>query len=256
MSSSLSVPVSILMYHQVGRFNRPDKHRGIYCDVGRFRQQMAYLARFCQVISLADANEALFFNKPITGKRAVVLTFDDGCRNFAEYAWPIMKEHRFPVTMFLVADLIGKTTSWITDIPESDHAPLMDLATLRALKKEGVSFGSHTLNHVKLSECSFETARTEIFDSKKKLEDLLGDAVPDFCYPFGKYNQQAKDLVIKAGYKTALTCVRAEANYAPDPCELPRKAISYGDNMIGFWWKLYMKRKPKEAWVGQGSAQK
>lgn len=239
----LTPPISILMYHQVGRFNNPRKHRAVYCDVGRFERQMAWLHwRGYNVISLAQAYAGLYEGLPIPEK-AVVLTFDDGCDNFREYAWPILKKYRYPVSMFLVAGMLGGTTQWMDDVPE--EAPLMDIATIRELFKEGVSFGAHSVNHVRLSECPPQVAREEIFGSKARLEDVLGESIPDFCYPYGYYNQQVADMVEEAGYKTGLTCIRAAANYARSPFELPRKAISYGDTLPGYLWKIHMKNVPK-----------
>jgi len=37
--------ISILMYHQVGRFAPMRKHRANYCDAARFAAQMALLHR-------------------------------------------------------------------------------------------------------------------------------------------------------------------------------------------------------------------
>ncbi|MEI8312731.1 MAG: hypothetical protein WCH98_18425, partial [Verrucomicrobiota bacterium] len=75
--AGLNAPrVSVLMYHQVGRFAAPKTHRACYCDAGRFRAQMAFLKHAgYHVISLADACAALFGTHPLPG-RAVVLSFD------------------------------------------------------------------------------------------------------------------------------------------------------------------------------------
>lgn len=194
------------------------------------------------VISLADAHRCLFQGAPIP-KKAVVLTFDDGCENFREHAWPVIRRHGFPASVFLVAGLLGKTSEpWMPDMPP---APLMDAAAICELRDEGVHFGSHTLSHARLSKCAPAEMRREIFDSKSRLEDLLGQPVPDFCYPYGDYDERARDLAGEAGYRTGLTCIRASANHAANPLEIPRKAVSHGDTAIGLWWKLHMKNRPK-----------
>ena len=46
---------------------------------------------------------------------------------------------------------------------------------------------------------------------------------------------------------TAVTCQRASATTEFDLLALPRKAISHGDNLAGYFWKLEMKRRPKQA---------
>lgn len=237
-------PVSILMYHQVGRFASPKAHRAGYCHVRRFAAQMWYLHAFgYSVISLEQAYRGLFGQEPLP-PRPVVLTFDDGYDNFREYAWPILRRYGFPATVFLIAGHLGKPAYWLDDGGHS--APLMTAQTVRALRREGVSFGSHSVNHLRLSQLDAAAIRREVFDSKAMLEDVLGEAVPDFCYPYGDYDLRVRDAVIEAGYRLGLTCIRGAANTADNAFEIPRKAISYGDTLPGYFWKLHMKHARKD----------
>ena len=48
-----------------------------------------------------------------------------------------------------------------------------------------------------------------------------------------------------AGFESATTCVRSPATDADDPLTLPRKAISFGDNLIGYFWRLHVKNTSK-----------
>lgn len=238
-------PVSILMYHQVAPFpRRPKAHRAVYCDVGRFAWQMGWLKHAgYHVISLDEAWQGLFAGKPLP-PRAVVLTFDDGYENFAEHAWPILRKHGFPATVFLVSSLIGAKADWLDDMGE--RPALMSKDTIRRLHAEGVTFGSHAVTHVRLSQQTPDEQRRQIAGSKAGLEDLLGAAVRHFCYPYGDYDTHCRDLVAEAGYRTGLTCIRGAANTANNAYEIPRKAISHGDNLLGFWWKLHMKHERKD----------
>ena len=43
MTPPTTPPLSILMYHQVGVFARPDAHRALFCHIDRFRSQLRYL---------------------------------------------------------------------------------------------------------------------------------------------------------------------------------------------------------------------
>lgn len=234
------------MYHQVGRFETPRTHRAGYCDVGRFRAQMAYLRHFgYNVISLSQACRGLFHGAPLP-PRPVVLSFDDGYRNFYEHALPVLARHRFPAVVFMITGLIGKRAEWLA-ADGREASPMMDAGMLRDIQAEGIEVGSHTCNHVKLSQVAPETVRMEIGDSKAALEDLLGHAVPHFCYPYGEYDPAARDAVRDAGYRSALTCIRGAANEADNAFEIPRKGISYGDNLVGYFWKLHMKHKKKLA---------
>lgn len=236
--------ISVLMYHQVGPFAAPRSHRSCYCDVGRFRSQMAWLRRTGHhVVSLARARAALFADAPLPN-RSVVLSFDDGYDNFADHALPILEEFNYPSVLFAVSGLLGQPAKWLAD--DGVGASLMSAARLRSLRQSQVEIGSHTVSHQRLGRLPAEQAWREIADSKAELEDVLGEAVDFFAYPYGSYNPEVRDAVERAGYAAALTCSRGAANTAPNAFEIPRKAIAYGDDWVGFLWKLTVKHRLKE----------
>jgi len=55
--------------------------------------------------------------------------------------------------------------------------------------------------------------------------------------------------VERAGYRAAVTCSRGLANTAPNPFEIPRKAIAYGDSLVGFFWKVAVKNRRKDVYA-------
>ncbi len=77
----------------------------------------------------------------------------------------------------------------------------------------------------------------------------MGEPVRHLCYPFGSFDLGAVRAAAAAGYTSATTCLRGAATPEDHPLVLPRKAISYGDNLIGYWWKLAMKDSPKPVLV-------
>ena len=240
--------VSILMYHQVGPFSEPAAHRASYCHIRRFEAQMAYLHRFgYHVIGLSEAMAGLFEGRPLPGT-SVVLTFDDGYQNVFDYALPALARYGFPSTLFVVSDRAGATASWLEGPPSETR--LMDVPTLRTLSRLGVDVGSHSRTHPRLSRLDAAELADEVLNSKSALEDLLGQEVRYFCYPYGDYSPEVREVVRSADYSGALTCIRGAANTADNPFEVPRKAISYGDNLIGYFWKLHMKHARKGAGVG------
>lgn len=235
--------ISILMYHQVGPFERPDKHRASYCHVDRFRAQMRMLATVgVPVISLDDAAAMLRGDKAL--KRSVVLTFDDGCRNFREHALPILERHEFPATVYAIAGMAGGRADWLAAAGHA-AAPLMTWSELRDIQSRGVCIGSHSLNHVKLGDLTVDEQRRQMVESRKILQDELGHAVPHMCYPYGSHTLDTITIAAEAGYETGVTCQRGAATPHDDPMSLPRKAISYGDTFAGVWWKVFMKDAPK-----------
>jgi peptidoglycan/xylan/chitin deacetylase (PgdA/CDA1 family) len=236
--------IQILMYHQVGIFPAMDSHRATYCDYHRFRTQMRYLKLAgYTVLTMTEVLQCLKGSKPIP-PRAVALTFDDAYENFYEYAFPVLQMHGFPATVYAIASMLGKPASWLSADGHSTP-PLMDGARLRELEAAGIEIGSHAFTHIRLAGQSPEIALEEATRSKAVLEDVLGTRVDHFCYPYGSHNKQTVEAVAAAGYLTATTCERATVTREDDPLTLPRKAVAWGDSLVGVWWKMHMKNMPK-----------
>lgn len=236
--------IQILMYHQVGDFPAMASHRATYCDYRRFGRQMAYLKLFgYNVLSMTDVLQCVRGDKPIP-PRAVAITFDDAYENFYQYALPILQKHGFPATVYAIAGMLGQSADWLI---ADGHAapPLMTGPRLRELLSAGIEIGSHSYHHIRLGEQTPDVALNEALTSKSTLEDILGARVDHFCYPYGSHNLQTVEAVAEAGYLTATTCERAPATVDDDPLTLPRKAVAWGDTLIGVWWKMHMKNEPK-----------
>jgi len=67
--------------------------------------------------------------------------------------------------------------------------------------------GGHTMNHVPLPSLPENTAKAEIVDCKKWLEDLTGKPAIAICYPKGKFDRATAGLVKRAGFWGARTCL-------------------------------------------------
>src|SRR5258708_14786709 len=61
---------------------------------------MQHLARHYHVVGMPQLLNGIEYGAPLP-KRAVLITFDDAYADFAEIAWPILKQFRLPATMFL-----------------------------------------------------------------------------------------------------------------------------------------------------------
>jgi peptidoglycan/xylan/chitin deacetylase (PgdA/CDA1 family) len=115
-----------------------------------------------------------------------------------------MGRERFFAIQFLVAGYLGGVNEWDVrkgDVPES----LMDASQVRDWIAAGHEIGSHSMTHANLRHLSLDKAREEILGSKKVLEDLFGNPVRHFSFPFGSWNPALRDLVIEAGYTSAST---------------------------------------------------
>ena len=236
--------INILMYHQVGDFAPMKGHRSTYCHYKRFAAQMRWLARGGYRVLGMDEVAACVRGERSVPPRAVALTFDDGYENFYQYAYPELARHGFSAIVYLISDLIGKPASWFA-ADGRPTPPLMNAERIRELHRAGIDFGSHGATHVKLADQDQARLVDEVTRSKARLEELLGEPIRHLCYPYGSYDIRTLEATASAGYETATTCVRALTRPGDDLLALPRKAISYGDNLVGYWWKLAFKNRAK-----------
>ncbi|MFZ2799443.1 MAG: polysaccharide deacetylase family protein [Syntrophorhabdus sp.] len=80
------------------------------------------------------------------------------------------------------------------------------------MREEGISFGSHTHNHLILNSVPLLQARDEILTSQKMLSKKTGSTATMFCYPNGDFNHEIMRIVADAGYKIAVTTRRGFIN--------------------------------------------
>jgi len=77
--------------------------------------------------------------------------------------------------------------------------------------------GGHTMHHTVLSTIPREEAWSEISECKRWLEDLAGYRIASFCYPRGKFDRSTAELVRKAGFSGARTCLFNLNEFPRDP---------------------------------------
>lgn len=246
---SIAPGISILMYHQVGKFPPMRAHRANYCDHRRFAAQMGLIARLgWPVLDLDTALACLRGERPLP-RHALALTFDDGYEGFLEYALPVLQRYGFPATIYAISNWLGRRAEWFAKDPGRPIPRLLSGSQLRDLREAGIAIGSHTANHAKLAELDPHAQRRELSQSKAALEEILGAPVDHLGYPFGSFNLDTLRAAAESGYRSATTCLRGRAEPADHALALPRKAISFGDNLIGLAWKVLAKNRPKPALV-------
>ncbi len=71
-----------------------------------------------------------------------------------------------------------------------------------------LEFGSHSKNHLNLTNLSEDELKEEILESKNKLEDILGKEIKLFSVPSGRINDNVRDYILKTGYNYIVTTKR------------------------------------------------
>jgi len=95
----------VVMYHRVIRSRDPDPFRmGMCVTEGRFREQVEFFRKAFEPISVLEGVARLKAGKGFP-RRAVSITFDDGYRDNAETAWPILREAGMPMSLYVPSGL-------------------------------------------------------------------------------------------------------------------------------------------------------
>ena len=106
----------------------------------------------------------------------------------------------------------------------SAHRPLT-AAEVRRLAEPGfVDIGAHTVTHPALSLLGEADQRSEIAGSRAACEDLIGEPIHTFAYPFGDFNDTSAACVRDAGFACACATHPGRVSKQSDPMRLPRIA--------------------------------
>lgn len=189
------------MYHQIADVPPERDPLGLSVSPRVFQRQMDYLAsNGFRCLSLGEAVESLAQHRQ--QRNTFALTFDDGFEDFYTTAWSILDAHDFTATVFQVAGCVGQQSNWKGQSgPQA--ATLMTWDQIEELAAHGVTIGSHTMTHPRLSELTPDAARTELERSKRELEDRLGRAVEFLSYPYSARTPAVQQLAAELGYRAA-----------------------------------------------------
>ena len=231
-------PVRVLCYHSISR------RRGTLAQYGvppaQFRAQIDFLRSRFQFIT-GDELLRLLDGAGGVPRRALLLTFDDCYRDVLGAAGDLAGRS-IPAVAFAVTHRLGGTNAW--DEPLGDQVPLLDEEGLRTLGDLGVTVGSHSRTHAKLTRLAIEGARAELAGALEDLSALGIPFLPVVAYPHGLNDDRVRMLAAQAGYRAGFTVVPGVVDAdASEPFALPRIEIFRSDRGPIFWWKVCRPRR-------------
>ena len=273
-SSTFQAQLPILMYHSISDDPEAEVHPyyRICTSPKRFGEQMQWLAENdYRGVTLSEGLAALASNpnprppgatKPFEGSlKPVVLTFDDGYRDFYTAAAPILHKHRFTATMFLPTGFIADTRTFFTPSTsdlinnQSRHGgtkiknarECLTWAEVAELHSQGIEFGSHTVSHPELNGLFWNDVELEIRSSKREIESRLGTPCTTFAYPYAfpsanrEFVQAFTALLKNAGVQFGVTTAIGRASHADkekSPLTLKRLPVNSSDDLALFKAKV------------------
>lgn len=226
----------VLCYHNVVPVNHPSElgEQSLHLPVDRFEAQIGWLARQYQIVPLETIVRRMASGESL--RRLAAITFDDAYQGVFDYAWPILKARGLPATVFVVPGAAERGDTFWWDHPDFcncgdderahclgdcrgdgkllliDHAPVtlppyMHAAGWNAIAeaaREGMALGAHSMMHRALATLTAREQTFEIVPCRGVIAQRARADARVFSYPYGLFDERAKDIVRQAGYTAAV----------------------------------------------------
>jgi len=212
--------IPILCYHRFGAGGSK-----MVISPTRFASQLDWLARNgYQVVRLSALTDFLAGQRPLP-QRSVVITIDDGYESVHRHAFPLLRQHGFPATLFVYSDFIGAGDAlrW-PQLQEMLSSGLIDVQ-------------SHSKTHRNLIDRAIgetdERYRANLDAEMAVPRDTLqrrleNTKVRHLAYPYGDANAVVIESATRHGYELGLTVVPGANPFYSHPMLL-RRTMIFGD---------------------------
>jgi len=165
-----------------------------------FKQHIEYLvSNGFNVLSLPEIVDTLK-SKKANKDRTVAITFDDGFISVYTNAFPILKAHGLPFTVFVNTDPI-----------QAKRPTHVSWEQLEEMKKHGATVANHTHKHSHLINSRSHSTNSndrkwqdefisEVNTAQNLLKAKLNQDIRLFAYPYGEFDQYSNQLLADMGY--------------------------------------------------------
>lgn len=202
--------IPILMYHQFTA--NPDGEqgwlRGNYAYIGDFDAQMTHIATTGFYLPTWDELSAFIEGRLFLPARSVIVTDDDADQTWFDLAVPVVDRLGVLSTSFMI-------TAYRSDPPPSPY--VLRRSHTHDMHQAGADGRGRIVNWTP----------EEVAADLNASGDILG-VREVMAYPFGHYNDTAKQGVTQAGFEMARTIEPGYVGIGTDKLALPVVRIDYG----------------------------
>ncbi len=204
----MSLYLPVLMYHQVG-IPQPGDKPDLFVSPEVFREHLDILADMGyrgvgpdeMVRALEGGGFDGFPDLP------VLISLDDADGRTLDHAVEALAERSWPGVGYFVA---------------GEPATFPSLDQVNDLNRARFVIGSHCMTHRRLTTLSAEAMRTELVDSRRRLEVRAGYPILHLSYPYGAFSGREAAAARAAGYRTAVSVQRGNRHRRSDAFRLRR----------------------------------
>ncbi|GAA4125105.1 hypothetical protein GCM10022415_31760 [Knoellia locipacati] len=235
---------TLLIYHRVGG----DTGDELDLATDSFTRQVALLEGH-DVLSLDAALDRLDAGDE---RHSVVLTFDDGFTDVFDNAWPLLREHGLPFTIYLATGFMGETMRWEHSTARGAPGRGLSWRQLEEMLASGLcTVGNHTHRHVRPEELT----EHELDACSSAAEAALGVRPRHFTYPWG-IAVPAMERALRERFRSASTGELGRNAPDCDRMRLRRVPVRRTDPDEFFAAKLTGRLVPERAYATTVSAAK
>lgn len=178
----------VLLYHHVDS-NTPTSTSVMPED---FERHLDYLwDNNFFVLPLEEILDAIATGKSLP-ENSIAITFDDAYESVYSRAFPLLRERRWPFTVFVSTEYVDR-----------DYGTYMNWSQIRELTEAGGSVGNHSLAHAHpLQRNSGESKTTwlarfreDLVQASARIKEETGVEPRLYAYPYGEYNRDVEEVV-------------------------------------------------------------
>lgn len=230
--------IKVLMYHRLLSDREAQNHShwtGV--SISDFEEHLKMLESF-NFTPITFNDLRLHLNEELQlPKKPVIITFDDGYKDFYELGYPLMQKYGFRAVVFALGDRSIRENIW-DDPNEVERVPLMSDEELIKISENGFEIGAHSCTHPRLTTLKEKDLDREIKESKENLESLLGKEVYSFCYPYGLENMKVRQAVKNAGFDFGCTVYTGPLRFGESLHNIHRITIKNGMGALSFAMRM------------------
>ena len=212
--------VPVLSYH---KFSEQPADGKTTVSRAQFERQMQHLAdNGYTVVTLDALLDFMAYERPLPSK-AVAITIDDGWRSTYEIAYPVLKRHGFPATLFVYTGLIA----------EQGGKLAMTWEQIRELADNGIDVQCQSRSHRNFAkprdnenfESYFRAIDAELTETARVLKEKVGADCRFLSYPYGQTNPLVIAVAKQHDLRGAFTLRREASPFFADPYRIGRAMI-------------------------------
>ena len=184
----------VFLYHGLTLLFAPEcpvRERKYWVSAAQFRDHLACISREDhQAVLLHEFWDSTDGSK--RQKLPIALTFDDGNSSDYEITFPLLLEAGLQAEFFVNTATVGRKgfLSW---------------QQIGVMQRSGMSFQSHSHDHVYLSQLTSRETERQLRLSKQILEARLGREVEFVAAPYGDLSAEVIKVAMQVGYRAVCT---------------------------------------------------